>query len=737
MSASRPRHTHRSGPPGAAWNGVSALTGASLLALLSAPVAAQRQDSTHRGVLRDTTIARLPAVQVIGSVLHVAGPAIASGVPARVSVVTSEDLRGWKPRLVSESLAREPGVSFYDDLGSPSKTTLVTRGFTASPVVGLPQGVSVFLDGVPVNEPDAGQVNFDLLPLEHLERVEFLSGTASLLGPHSLGGAVNLMTRHAEEEPAGEIELTGASHDRYSTTASHGGRAPRGWSYYGGGGYSSEGGWRDLTDATQLHGLLNVGRLGPAAGMRMQAFAANSNARTAGSLPSSVYRVKADSNLSAGDFEDISQLHVAVSGYRGLGTGHGSAVAYVRLSDAERFNVNQVDDPDVRSFSDNRSIGGSADWRTAVSAGSGALGLRIGAGGSTNRSRIRIYAERIDPRLTTDIESPITKLDAYSLADFVVGRVTISGGARYDLVRIPFRNLLDRARDTTSTYQRLSPRGGVSVAVGSAGSLYASAGQSFRAPAIIELACADPNEPCPLPFALGDDPPLDPVVATTFEAGGRWVTNAVELTASVYRTSVRNDVFLFPYNDASAPAGSTIDGFFANIARTRREGIELGSRFRLGSLNLHANHAWTSATFQVGGIDIFSIREEMGGDNEIAKGDRLPLVPGQVTSLGASLELPRDADLGVEARYTGERFLRGDEANEEEPLDDYWLADARIGIRFGRWAVQAIVRNVLDSGHETFGTFNINQGAGGVLERFLTPGPPRTLQLVVRRRIGG
>lgn len=715
-----------------------AIMAASLLTLLAAavPAPAQRQDSTHRDVPRDTTVARLPAVHVIGSVLHVAGPAIASGIPARVSVLPAEDIRAWKPRLLSEALAREPGVSLYDDLGSPSKITLVTRGFTVSPVVGLPQGVSVFLDGVPVNEPDAGQVNFDLLPLEHIERVEFLSGTASILGPHSLGGAVNLMTRHGQDDPRGEIELAGASYQSYSAKVSHGGRAPKGWSYYGGAGYSNEGGWRQLTEATEFHGLLNIGRLGPQTGIRLQAFAANSNAETAGSLPVSVYRVKPDSNLSAGDFEDISQVHFALSGYRPIVGGHSSAVVYFRKSDAERFNVNQVNDPDVRSFSDNRSMGGSVDWRSVFTVGPGTLGFRLGAGGSTNRARIQIYAERIDPGLTTDIESPIAKLDAYSLADFVVGRLTLSGGARYDLVRIPFRNLLDATRDTTSTFLRLSPRGGVSVAVGKAGSIYASAGQSFRAPALIELACADPNEPCPLPFALGDDPPLDPVIATTLEVGGRWTMGAAGLAASAYRTNVRDDVFLFPYDDANAPSGSTIDGYFANIANTRREGVELSSHGTLGWLGLYANYAWTRATFQVEGVEIFSIREEVGGDNEVEKGDRLPLVPSHVASLGGSVELPRGMTLGIGGRYTGERFLRGDEANYEEPVDGYWLMDLRFGVHFAAWDLQAIVRNLFDADHSTFGTFNINQGAGDVLERFLTPGSPRTLQLIVRRMIG-
>ena len=703
----------------------------------SATVDAQRTDTTARGALPDTGAAqRLPEVQVIGSVLHAAGPAIASGVPARVSIVTRADARSRRPRLLPDALAREPGVSLYDDLGSPAKTTLVTRGFTASPVVGLPQGVSIFLDGVPVNEPDAGQVNFDLLPLEHIERVEFLSGTASLLGPHSLGGAVNLMTRHSEGEPAGELELAAGSHHSYSATLSHGGRAFEGWSYYAGGGYSSEGGWRQLTDATQLHALVNVGRLGAQRGFRFQAFAANGNAETAGSLPLSVYLVKPDSNLSAGDFEDIDQIHIAASAYRPVGRGQGSGVVHFRSSAAERFNVNQIDDPDVRNFSENRSLGGSADWRSTFTPGSGTLGLRIGAGGSANRTHVRIFAERIDPGLTTDIESPIAKMDAYVLADYFVGPFTISGGARYDVVRIPFRNLLDATRDTTSTFRRLSPRGGVGVAAGARVSLHASIGQSFRAPAVIELACADPNEPCPLPFALGDDPPLDPVVATTFEVGSRWMGETASLSASAFRTSVRDDVFLFPYDDAGAPSGSTIDGFFANIDRTRREGIELSGGATLGPLDIQGSYAWTRATFQVAGIEIFSIREEAGGENEVEKGDRLPLVPSHVASLGVSVELTEGVALGVEGRYTGERYLRGDESNEEAPLDGYLLADARLGIELAAWEVRAIVRNLADTRHATFGTFNLNQGAGDALERFLTPGSPRVLQLIVRRRIG-
>jgi outer membrane receptor protein involved in Fe transport len=611
-----------------------------------------------------------------------------------------------------------------------------TRGFYASPVVGLPQGVSVFLDGVPVNEPDAAQVNFDLLPLEHVRRVELLSGTASLLGPNSLGGSINLLTNHGGGPTHGELELTGGSYESFSAEGSVGGGS-QGWNFYAGGGYATEEGWRQVTSAEGYNGFANLGRSGERSGFNIQLLGAKSRAEPAGSLPESIFLVNPDSNLSAQDFEDLEQWHFALSGYTAVGPGRGAARVYYRRNDAERFNVNQINDPDVRSFNENRTLGASADWSYAAPVGRGTLSFRVGAGGSTNDVAIQLFAERINPGQTTNVQSDIWDVNGYTTADYTVGRMTLSGGLRFDHVRVPFTNLLDPTADTTSSYSRLSPKGGVSVAVGGGASLYASAGGSFRAPAVIELACADPQEPCPLPFALGDDPPLDPVTATTVETGVRYLGSRVGFDASVYRTWVRNDIFLFPFDEAAGePQGSTIDGFFANLGDTRREGFELGSRyfFQQGH-SLYANYSYTRATFRVDSVEIFSIREEAGGENEVEKGDRFPLVPDHQFSLGALFELPKGLSFGAEGRYIGQQYLRGDEANEEELLDGYFIADVRLGWEFGPWEVSGIVTNVFDGDHATFGTFNINQTTAQV-ERFLTPAQPRQFKLILQRSFG-
>jgi iron complex outermembrane recepter protein len=711
-------------------------SGLLLVAVIAAPLAAQTPDSTRK----DTTVVELPAIEVVGSILTPTGPRVGSGIPARTTILTRTQIEASEPRNLTDLLVSQPGISAYDDLGASNKMSLSSRGFFASPVVGLPQGISVFLDGIRQNEPDAAQVNFDLLPMEHVTRVELLSGTASLLGRNSLGGAVNLVTNTGGGPTRGELEVSGGNYKTFGSDASIAGSLGQGkWSYYAGGGYDREDGWRQLTGAEQYNGFFNLGRLSEKWGVRLQGYGAKSRAETAGSLPETVFDTRPDSNLSSGDFEDLNNLQLAVSGYARSTRGQFSASAYVRRHHAERFNVNQQADPDNLGLSRNRIVGGTLDYRWEQPLGTARVGFRIGAEGSSARTEVELFADSTKftgPTIrTTFVKAPTWDVAGYALGDLTTGRVTFSAGARYDYVRIPFHNQLDPTRDTVSTYKRLSPKGGVSVDLGKGLTMYGSIGAAFRAPAVIELACADEAEPCPLPFALGDDPPIKAVKATTFEVGGQLIAGQAILAASVYRTNVRDDIFLSASD--SAPAGSTIEGFFSNLDKTRREGVELSAQvFLNGGHSLYANYAYTQATFQ-SGAEIFSIREDFGGTNEVAPGDAMPLVPSHQVKFGGSFRLPSGFFTGADGRFIGSQYLRGDEANEEPKLGGYFVADARLGWRGHGWEITAVANNLFQNKYATFGTFNVNQGGGGVLERFLTPGFRRVVRLIVRRSFGG
>jgi outer membrane receptor protein involved in Fe transport len=670
----------------------------------------------------------------MGSIAPVAGPTIGSGIPARLTTVTGAEIDAWEPRTLANALAGQTGISTYDDVGSSYKPTLSTRGFTVGPVLGLPQGVSVFLDGVRQNEPDAAEVNFDLLPLEHIKRIELLSGTGSLLGPNSLGGAVNLITKRGEGPTAGEVELSGGSYGAASGEGSLSGRNARGWDFYLGGGYEREDGWRPVTGAESYNGFLNLGRAGQRGGIRLQLFGARSNVSTAGSLPESIFDTAPGTNFTPGDVDRLDQEQAALSGYRIFASSRGSFTVYHRRSAADRFNVNQAPDPDIRALSNNHTTGMNADWRWAGLAGRNPLSVRVGFDGAVNRVHVQILNDSAGRSVTTTrVRSPSWDVAAYTLADLTAGRATISAGVRFDYVRIPFNDLLDPTGDTTSSFTRLSPRGGVSVDLGRGASIYGSVGRSFRAPALLELTCADDTAPCPLPFALGDDPPLKPVIGTTLESGGRLVQGPFILDASVYRTRVDNDIFFV--------SGNLISGFFTNLRATRREGVELGARVVLAhGHTLYANYAYTRATFQ-SSSKLASARttdpaSPFFGQNVVAPGDRIPLVPAHQLRAGGTLVLPAGFQTGLDARYIGRQWLRGDEANETSPLGGYATADVRLAWGKGLWSVSGIVSNLFNNHHAVFGTFNVNRMTGQ-LERFLTPMHPRTIKLIVGRSFGG
>ncbi len=710
-----------------------------LWAAVAAPAAlrAQVPDSTRR----DSAAVTLKEIEVVGSIAPTAGPAIGSGIPARISTVTGEAIEAWEPRLLADALATQPGISLYDDLGSAYKLNLSTRGFSVGPVVGLPPGVSVFLDGVRQNEPDAAEVNFDLLPMEHVRRVELLSGSGSLLGANSLGGAINLITRRGTGPLEGELELSGGSYGAASAEASVSGVTAGKTDYYVAGGYEREDGWRKATGAHDYNVFTNVGRRGEHRGISMQAFGAKSRAETAGSLPESIFDVSPGTNFTTGDYEDLDLLQTTVSGYAPVGKGLGSFTTYVRRSHAERFNVNQAPDDNVRSLTTNGTAGTNLDWRWTVPLGGGELSLRTGADASANRVHIQLFTESPvdtgDRTLTTDVRSPSWDVAGYALGDYRVGRVTLSGGFRYDYIRIPFENQLDPAADTSHSFQRLSPRGGVSVDLGTGASAYGSVGRSFRAPAVLELACADETAACPLPFALGDDPPLDPVISTTYETGVQLVRGPAILTASVYRTDVRDDISFIQSPDA------VFEGFFDNIGDTRREGVELGVQVLPSeAVSLYANYAFTRATYR-NPAEIFSLRAEgdfagsaLAGPNAVEAGDRLPLVPGHQVKAGGLVRLSAGVDVGLDLRYTGRQWLRGDEANETAPLGGYFTGSVRAGLTRGDWELSAVVTNVFDTHDAIFGTFNENR-LTGELERFLTPAGARAVKVVVRRGFGG
>src|SRR2546428_1591614 len=175
------------------------LVGALLASTLTTPVSAQQSDSTPK----DTTL--LAPVVVTGVRLPTVRE-LARGLAGRTATLSAQDLDARGVRSLADALEQLPGATTSAELGPTGQLDVSLRGFQVSPVIGLPQGVTVYVDGVRANEPDAHEVNFDLLPLEDVERVEVVYGPSVLLGRNALGAAVNLVTRRGTSPAGREVE---------------------------------------------------------------------------------------------------------------------------------------------------------------------------------------------------------------------------------------------------------------------------------------------------------------------------------------------------------------------------------------------------------------------------------------------------------------------------------------------------------------------------------------------------
>ncbi|HVO08541.1 MAG TPA: TonB-dependent receptor plug domain-containing protein, partial [Burkholderiaceae bacterium] len=164
-------------------------------------------------------------------------------VPANVQVYSGRELGKQRQGNLSEFLENNPtSVTVNSAQGNPYQTDISFRGFTASPLVGVPQGLSVFQDGVRINEPFGDVVNWDLLPQSAIAGLQLIPGSNPLFGLNTLGGALSIYTKNGRAYPGGAVELSGGSFGRRTLQFEQGG-ASGPWDFFATANLSKEHGW--------------------------------------------------------------------------------------------------------------------------------------------------------------------------------------------------------------------------------------------------------------------------------------------------------------------------------------------------------------------------------------------------------------------------------------------------------------------------------------------------------------
>jgi outer membrane receptor protein involved in Fe transport len=265
--------------------------------------------------------------------------------------------------------------------------------------------------------------------------------------------------------------------------------------------------------------------------------------------------------------------------------------------------------------------------------------------------------------------------------------------------------------------------------------------EGMRAPTPMELTCANPLAPCTLPNAFLSDPPLKPVVSKTFELGTRGMLAAkTSYNASLFRTDLRDDI---QFITASA---SNTAGYFQNVGKTRRQGLELGLQQGFDKLSVRAAYSYIDVTYQTAFVENSPNNSSANatGDIQVNSGDRIPGIPRHNFKVRADYAFKPTLSAGVNVVYASSQFARGDENNKDAngAVPGYTVVNLD-----GRWNVTdqlqffAKVTNLFNRNYETFGILGENffrgpgftyDAASAGPEQFRSPAAPRGIWVGVR-----
>jgi len=317
-------------------------------------------------------------------------------------------------------------------------------------------------------------------------------------------------------------------------------------------------------------------------------------------------------------------------------------------------------------------------------------------------------------------------VDALDLTD----ALTVTVGLRANTADIDTRDRSGSAAELNGThnYSHVNPLAGVTYKLGDALTLFAGYSESNRAPTPLELDCADPNLPCLLEGSLVADPPLQQVVAHSYQAGlrgnlGEVGSGKLDWSLSLFRTDSDNDIVAL----ASALAGR---GYFANVPSTQRQGLDLSANYSAPGWSAYASYSWLDATYQFNGSLASPNNPKADGSGNVAvmRGDRIPLNPADTIRAGADFDVMDGVSLGGEIAFTSSEYFDGDPSNLNAKLPPTVVMNLRAAWRITpTWQLFGTVDNLFDNRDALYGSYFGPDGTVGLVTPALTD--PRTLTL--------
>ena len=735
-------------------------------------------------------------------------------IPASVQSVKEEQLKEQKSISISDYINQNlNGVSVNDTQNNPYQPDVTFRGYAASPLLGTPQGLSIFVDGVRVNEPFGDVVNWDLIPMNSIYSINLIPGSNPLFGLNTLGGALSVQTKSGRTNPGGAIEAYTGSWGRRAGSAEYGGVSKDGSvDYFISANVFSEDGWRDYSpsDVGQVFGKL--GWQNEKTSLNLSFTGADNKLVGNGLAPADFLdQIGRESILTRPDktenklaFVNLNWSHffsdnVQLSGngyYRKARTstlnGDGNddfddgvvdldASGEIDAAELAAANANCLADSDSDencsgAINRTKSRRTGYGFNTQMTFGQDLSGMKnqfiAGLGydyGKTNFKQSTEYGlvnatRGIDGANIFSDEAPVN-LQGVSKTWSIFATDTLSlnslwhltASARYNHTKVENDDRLNPIPDPDPTlntsltsnqsYNRVNPAVGLNFTPSKDLTAFASYNEGSRAPTAIELGCANPNQPCRLPNAFAGDPPLNQVVAKTFEGGLRGkLTQDIGWTFSAYRAQNHDDIQFI----SSTTTGA---GFFDNVGKTRRQGIDSSINGRLDKFSWNLGYSFVKATYQSEFEVVSEINETVVGSGvqQVGKGDNIPGIPQHQLKLRAAFDVTPSWNVGTNIFAFSDQYSRGNENNDYDgegaKVAGYAVMNLDTRYNFSNgWQFFARLNNVFDREYNNGGLLGEHRfdastgqftGNESNTNAFFAPGAPRAAWLGLRYEFGG
>ena len=713
-------------------------------------------------------------VLVVGGA-YAAEPAAGDGPAPGAQWITAAALEALHAHGLGEALAQlGDGVAISDTAGSPFQPDVSVRGFAASPVLGTPQGISVYVDGVRVNEAFGDTVNWDLIPLAAIARLELVPGSDSAFGLNSLGGAIAISTRRGFDAPGTALDGERGSFDRQAAGFASGGHRA-GLDWFVTGTLYDDPGWAAHDPGRMHQGFAELGYRDKLTDAALTLTWDDNRYAGNQALPRSLLSDPRQP-YTWPDVQTNQLVFVAFNVGRTLVPDWRlQSTAWYRelASSSTNSNVNGNYDPASPLGPGNQPTGNAINRIGQYRAGlalrlegdAHAWGLhhRLSAGITfdSGTSSLRQLTQEAGTSRDTSSAAPallVTSLaaaaryaeihaaDGLRLSD----QLLLSLALRHDRAALRLSDRIGTALDGEHSFASTRRSARIDYRPAKRIGLYASHSEGLRVPTPVELACADPGAPCSLPTGFAADPALRAVRSTTHEVGARGEPGGgVTLEIAAFRATLDDDI------EFISAGGTTSAGYFHNVGRTRHQGFGIGAEATTGPFELRARYDRLEASFATA-LRLPSPWNSTAAplscpgctDIAVAPDDELPGEPRHLLKL--RLDWTRAAAaLGLNLAAQSAQFARGDENNRDRhgavPGFTVLGLDGRLQLA-PRWRAWVRIDNLLDRRYSTFGVLGRNEftgpgnsfdlgGASWRSEQFRSVAAPRALAVGLEWRL--